>query len=140
MIGDCVWSGCHYHGSRYLYKFHCWKNCSCVLESSVTMPFQLMFLWVGTCRPLEILQNLFEGGFYLEDLHIKHGLLFLSLLTTVHHWYSLCQRWSHGFEDKGSGTTWIQPKAWSILIFLDTSWPVCQGERWVLWFLAAVSL
>lgn len=70
----------------------------------------------------------------------KHGLLILLLLTSVHHWYSLCQRWSHGFEDKGNGTMWIQPKPWRILGFLDTSLPVCQGERWLLWFLAAVSL
>lgn len=96
-MDDCFWSGCHYNGSRYLCDLYCWKDCSCVLESSVTMPFQLILLWAEICRPLGTLQSLFEGCFYLEDLYVKCGLLILFLLTAVHHWYSLCQGWSHGF-------------------------------------------
>lgn len=71
---------------------------------------------------------------------LKHGLLILFLLTAVHQWYCLCQRWSHGYEDRGNDTAWIQPKSWSILVFLDMNLLACQGERWGLWFLAALSL
>lgn len=37
----------------------------------MTVSDQLIFLWIELCKPLETLQNLFEGCFYLEDLCIK---------------------------------------------------------------------
>ena len=107
----------------------------CAGESRVTMPCQLIFLRVELCRPLETLQNLKVASTW-KTFILKHGLLILFLLTSVHQWYCLCQRWPHGFEDKGDGTTWIQLKSWSRLEFLVTGLPVCQGERWVLRFLA----
>lgn len=116
MLGGCFWSGCHYQGGRYPYEFHCWKNCSCMLEYSVTMPCQLIFLWTEICRLLETLQNVFEGCLYLEDLFIKAWIInpfpadvSASMIQSLPKMIS----WIWG---QRKCTTWIQPKSWSILV------------------------
>lgn len=55
----------------------------CAGESRVTMPRQLIFPQVEICRLLETLQNLkvaSTGKIFI----LKHGLLILFLLTSVH--------------------------------------------------------
>lgn len=69
-----------------------------------------------------------KGASIWKTFLLKHGLLIPSLLTSVHQWYSLCQRWSHGFEDKGNAQHEFNPNLGAFL-FLDTSLSVCQGER-----------